>query len=109
MHTTSHVAATNNPKCKLESTSGGGYSGGGGASTGAAKDAATGARYFYKSTGLWGLDMLMAEYKGIKVGMTLPVPIACGGRACEWEGLRVRVTAQVERIGPIKTDDHIRP
>lgn len=59
--------ATGNPNCKLQAVSGGGYSGGGGASTGAAKDASTGAKYFYKSTGMWGLDMLMAEYKGIKV------------------------------------------
>ncbi len=60
-------AATGNPNCKLETSSGAGYSGGGGASTGAAKDASSGAKYFYKSTGHWGLDMLTAEYKGIKV------------------------------------------
>jgi hypothetical protein len=38
----------------------------GGASVGAAKDLNTGAMYFYKSTGHWGLDMLLAEYEGIK-------------------------------------------
>lgn len=69
--------------CALEFTTGGGSAGGGGASTGAAKDTKTGAKYFYKSTGLWGLDMLLAEYKGIKAmhdtqTIRTPTPVAVG-------------------------------
>lgn len=78
--------ATGNPNCKLQAASGGGYSGGGGASTGAAKDASTGAKYFYKSTGMWGLDMLMAEYKGIKVRVHLPCGRGGGPHVCVVSG-----------------------
>lgn len=74
---------TNNPKAHLEAASGGGYAGGGGASTGAAKDTSTGKKYFYKSTGHWGLDMLRAEYRGISDmyethTIRVPEPIAVG-------------------------------
>lgn len=69
--------------CTLEPTTGGGSSGGGGASTGAAKDTKTGTKYFYKSTGHWGLEMLLAEYKGIKAmhdthTIRTPTPVAVG-------------------------------
>lgn len=69
--------------CHLEATSGGGSAGGGGASTGAAKDTKTGAKYFYKATGHWGLEMLQAEYKGIKAmhdtqTIRTPTPVAVG-------------------------------
>jgi len=69
--------------CILEPTTGGGSAGGGGASTGAAKDSKTGAKYFYKSTGHWGLEMLLAEYKGIKAmydtqTIRTPTPVAVG-------------------------------
>jgi len=69
--------------CTLEPTTGGGSAGGGGASTGAAKDTKTGAKYFYKSTGHWGLEMLLAEYKGIKAmydtkTIRTPTPVAVG-------------------------------
>jgi hypothetical protein len=50
---------------ELVSTSGGGYSGGGGASTSALLDKATNTKYFLKSA-RGGLDMLRAEYEGIK-------------------------------------------
>jgi fructosamine-3-kinase len=47
------------------------------------KDLDTGAKYFYKSTGSWGLDMLHAEYTGVKAmfetkTIRVPRPVCVG-------------------------------
>ena len=67
---------------EFESASGGGYGGGGGASTSAVVDKQTGTKYFVKSA-RGGLDMLRAEYEGVKAmsdtnTIQVPTPIAFG-------------------------------
>jgi fructosamine-3-kinase len=69
-------------KVLLETTRGGGYSGGGGATTGALLDRQTNEKYFLKSA-RGGLDMLRAEYEGVKAmadteTIQVPTPIAFG-------------------------------
>lgn len=73
------VPATGSP-CSLSFSDGGGYSGGGGASVGTVKDTKSGVKYFYKSAGTYKLDMLNAEYKGIKVNYyEIPVIVFAAG------------------------------
>jgi fructosamine-3-kinase len=67
---------------QLETTRGGGYSGGGGATTGALLDPHTNTKYFLKSA-RGGLDMLRAEYEGVKAmsdthTIQVPTPVAFG-------------------------------
>lgn len=67
---------------ELVATSGGGSSGGGGASTSAVLDKETNTKYFLKSARN-GLDMLRAEYEGVKAmsetgTIQVPTPIAFG-------------------------------
>ena len=69
-------------KVEFVSTSGGGGSGGGGATTGALVDTISGIKYFVK-TARNKLDMLRAEYLGIKEmaetkTIQVPTPIAFG-------------------------------
>lgn len=68
---------------QLDPTTGGGASGGGGASTTAVVDSATGTRYFVKSATTDALNMLKAEYLGVKAmaesqTIRVPTPIAYG-------------------------------
>jgi fructosamine-3-kinase len=67
---------------ELAPTSGGGSAGGGGASTSAVVDKVTNTKYFVKSA-RGGLDMLRAEYEGVKAmsetgTIQVPTPIAFG-------------------------------
>lgn len=67
---------------ELAPSTGGGYSGGGGATTSALEDKETGTKYFLKSARN-GLDMLRAEYEGVKAmsetqSIQVPTPIAFG-------------------------------
>jgi fructosamine-3-kinase len=70
---------------ELKSASGGGASGGGGATTGAVLDSKTNTKYFVKSA-RGGLDMLRAEYEGVKAmaetnTIQVPTPVAFGVHA----------------------------
>mmetsp|Transcript_18403 Transcript_18403/g.44459 ORF Transcript_18403/g.44459 Transcript_18403/m.44459 type:complete len:378 (+) Transcript_18403:81-1214(+) len=76
------VSSSLGRKVDLQSTSGGGASGGGGATTGAVLDALTNTKYFLKSA-RGGLDMLRAEYEGVKAmadtkTIQVPTPVAFG-------------------------------
>jgi len=67
-------------------TGGSGFGGGGGAAVGNVVDKATGTRYFTKSTGLQGYNMLNAEYEGLRAmaetnTIKVPTPIAKGTSA----------------------------
>ncbi|KAL3926141.1 MAG: hypothetical protein SGARI_005697, partial [Bacillariaceae sp.] len=78
---------------ELESTSGGGASGGGGATTGALIDRETNTKYFLKSA-RGGLDMLRAEYEGVKAmsetgQIQVPTPVAFGEHQATSQGFAV--------------------
>ncbi|KAG7360888.1 fructosamine/ketosamine-3-kinase [Nitzschia inconspicua] len=75
---------------KLETTRGGGYAGGGGATTGALLDKKTNEKFFLKSA-RGGLDMLRAEYEGVKAmadtgTIQVPTPIAFGQHEATRQG-----------------------
>eukprot|EP00638_Chattonella_subsalsa_P009737 CAMPEP_0117754968 /NCGR_PEP_ID=MMETSP0947-20121206/13164_1 /TAXON_ID=44440 /ORGANISM="Chattonella subsalsa, Strain CCMP2191" /LENGTH=339 /DNA_ID=CAMNT_0005574197 /DNA_START=139 /DNA_END=1158 /DNA_ORIENTATION=- len=76
------ISSVTGENCNLEF----GYAGaggGGGASVGTIKDSISGKQYFYKSTNLFGYEMLRAEFEGIKAmhetnTIKVPEPICKG-------------------------------
>lgn len=79
--------ATGSP-FSARSLGGGGYGGGGGgAATGVLEDEGTKRRFFYKSAGLLGFDMLRGEFDGVKAlhetrTIKVPSPICVGQSEC---------------------------